>query len=189
MNQGKKSTSNKKSTSRKTRPRKIYNRDHYHRCQMSMPPIVEIEKRIQQWLNPFEWKETKMFVKKGKLPQQKHSKLRSRKLDLMVVMAIVLSLIYRQINSLTEVIRILNLRGLMWVKALKVSKQALSKRLQTLPAEIIAEILSQTISSIQDSENKLNIIPQKYHSVVESFPVIWIADGSTLEAIKKNSKY
>ena len=103
-------------------------------------------------------------------------------------MAIVLSLIYRQINSLTEVIRILNLRGLMWVKAIKVSKQALSQRLQTLPAEIIAEILSQTISSIQNSQNKLNIVPEKYHSVVESFSAIWIADGSTLEAIKKKMK-
>lgn len=76
MTQAKKSSSKTKTKTRKTRPRKIYNRDHYHRCQMSMPSIVEIEKRIQEWLNPFRWKQTKMFVRKGKLPEEKDRKLR-----------------------------------------------------------------------------------------------------------------
>ena len=123
------SASSQKTKSKKSRPRKTYNRDHYHPCQMSMPAIEEIENRIQQWLNPFDWKPMKMFVRKEKLPIDKEYKLRSRKLDLMVIMAIILSLIYRQINSLTEVVRILNLRGLMWTKAIQVTKQALSKRL------------------------------------------------------------
>lgn len=184
------SASSKKTKSKKSRPRKTYNRDHSHRCQMSMPAIEEIENRIQEWLNPFDWKPMKMFVRKEKLPIDKEYKLRSRKLDLMVIMAIILSLIYRQINSLTEVVRILNLRGLMWTKAIKVSKQALSKRLQTLPAELIADIFSQTLESIQNTQklSNLNIVPEKYQPVVKSFSAIWIADGSTLEALKRKLK-
>jgi hypothetical protein len=45
------SVSCEKTKSKKSRPRKTFNRDHYHRCQMSMPAIEEIENRIQQWLN------------------------------------------------------------------------------------------------------------------------------------------
>jgi hypothetical protein len=33
-----------------------------------MLAIEEIETRIQQWLNPFDWKPMKMFVRKEKLP-------------------------------------------------------------------------------------------------------------------------
>ena len=145
MTQAKKTPSKTRKKRSKARPRKTYNRDHYHRCQMSMPAIVEIETRIKQWLDPFSWKPTKMFVRKGKSASEKDQKLRGRKLDVTVMMAIVLSLVYRQINSLSEVVRILNLRGLMWVKAVKVSKQALSQRLQTLPASIIGDIF--TLSS------------------------------------------
>jgi hypothetical protein len=78
------SVSCEKTKSKKSRPRKTFNRDHYHRCQMSMPAIEEIENRIQQWLNPFDWKPTKMFLRKEKFPREKEYQLRSRKLDLNV---------------------------------------------------------------------------------------------------------
>jgi hypothetical protein len=40
------------------------------------------------------------------------------------MMAIVVSLVYRQIPSLSEVTRVLEKEGLLWVESLKVSKQA-----------------------------------------------------------------
>ncbi|MGK7875515.1 MAG: IS4 family transposase [Xenococcaceae cyanobacterium] len=188
MTQPKKSPTKTTKKRSKARPRKTYNRDHYHRCQMSVPAIVEIEARIKQWLQPKTWKLTKMFFKKGKSESEKDQKLRGRKLDVMVMMAIVLSLIYRQINSLSEVVRILNLRGLMWVKAMKVSKQALSKRFQTLPAQIIADILTQTLESMKQAQPSEKLISEEYCQVRQSFSAIWIADGSTLEALKRKLK-
>ena len=128
MTQPQKSPTKSRKKRSKARPRKTYNRDHHHRCQMSVPAIAEIEARIKQWLQPQTWNPTKMFLSQGKSESEKDQKLRGRKLDAMVMMAILLSLIYRQINSLSEVVRILNLRGLMWVKAIKVSKQALSTK-------------------------------------------------------------
>ncbi len=188
MTQPKKSPTKTTKKRSKARRRKTYNRDHYHRCQMSMPAIVEIETRIEQWLNPLSWKPTKMFLRKGKSELEKDQKLRSRKLDVMVIMAIVLSLIYRQINSLSEVVRILNLRGLMWVKAVKVSKQALSQRLQTLPASIIGDIFTQTLESMKPNQHSEKLITEEYRKVIQSFSAIWIADGSTLEALKRKLK-
>ena len=115
----------------------------------------------------------------------KSSVFRTRKLDLLVVMAIILSLVYRQINSLTEVVRILNLRGLMWTKAIKVSKQAVSKRLQTIPAQLIADIFSKAVESMQNNQNLSDVVSEKYKTVTKSFSAIWIADASTLEALKR----
>jgi hypothetical protein len=78
----------------------------------------------------------------------------------------------------------------MWAKAIQVSKQALSKRLQTLPAQLIADIFAQTLDSIQNTQklSNLNLVPAKYQTVVKSFSAIWIADGSTLEALKRKLK-
>ncbi|NJK77207.1 MAG: hypothetical protein HC786_24685 [Richelia sp. CSU_2_1] len=46
-------------------------------------------------------------------------------MTLPVMMAVVLSLVYRIISGLSEVVRVLELEGLLWVKPFKVSKQAL----------------------------------------------------------------
>ncbi|MEH2292065.1 MAG: hypothetical protein V7K31_02735 [Nostoc sp.] len=54
--------------------------------------------------------------------------MRSRVLTLPVMAAIVLSLVYRQVQHLTDVLRSLEIEGLIWVEATKVSKQALSQR-------------------------------------------------------------
>ena len=51
MTQPKKSQTKTTKKRSKARPRKTYNRDHYHRCQILVPAIVEIEARIKQWFN------------------------------------------------------------------------------------------------------------------------------------------
>jgi hypothetical protein len=53
-------------------------------------------------------------------------KLRDRLLTLPAMMAVVVSLVYRRIPSLSEVLRVLEVEGLLWVEPLKVTKQALS---------------------------------------------------------------
>ena len=54
--------------------------------------------------------------------------------------------------------------------------------------ELIADIFSQTLESIQNNQNSSDIVPQKYQAVVESFSEIWIADASTLEALRRKLK-
>jgi hypothetical protein len=50
--------------------------------------------------------------------------------------AIVLSLVYRQVSGLSEVLRLLEREGLMWAGVIQVSKQALSNRLRDIPAQL-----------------------------------------------------
>jgi hypothetical protein len=96
------------------------NPDFRHRTQMPAPAIEQIEQELLYLLSPATFKP--LGDSKGKI-------LRNRLLTLPVMMAIVVSLVYRQIPSLSEVTRVLEKEGLLWVESLKVSKQALSKRL------------------------------------------------------------
>ncbi|MHC5831412.1 MAG: hypothetical protein ACYT04_89480 [Nostoc sp.] len=57
------------------------------------------------------------------------------------MVAIVLSLVYRQINYLTDVLRCLEVEGLLWVEAMSVSRQALSRA----PRELASRVIYQAV--------------------------------------------
>jgi hypothetical protein len=104
---------------------------------MPAPAVEQIEQELLWLLSPATFKPPGDTKGKGQL--------RNRVLTLPVMMAIVVSLVYRQLPSLSEVLRMLEKEGLLWVESLKVSKQALSKRLGTLPADLFAELFEQVI--------------------------------------------
>ncbi len=62
--------------------------------------------------------------------------LRERTWNLPVMMAFVLSLIWRQIGSVCEAIRTRNREGLLWVDARKVWQQATEQRCRSLSADL-----------------------------------------------------
>lgn len=163
----------------KQRARRQPNSDH--RCQMQVPApsVAEIEEKIQALLRPENLSPLRLI--------QGKKKLRDRLLSLPVIIAIVISLVYRRLPGLSEAMRVLETEGCLWVKPLKVSKQALSRRLQSLPASAIAESLFQVIQSNQHRQTCLPI-PQAWEPVWEKFTAVWIADGSTLEALKRKLK-
>lgn len=144
---------------------------------MPAPAIEQIEQELLYLLTPATFKP---------LGDSKGKGLRNRLLTLPVMMAIVVSLVYRQIPSLSEVTRVLEKEGLLWVESLKVSKQALSKRLATLPAYLFAELFEQVIQQL--SRRKPLSLPSGWQPVYEKFTALWIADGSTLEALRKKLK-
>ena len=114
------------------RPRTWGNPDHRRQTQVPAPPIAQIEQQLFSLLTPCCFKPLRLA--------QGEKKRRDRLLTLPVMMAIVVSLVYRQIPGLSEIQRVLESEGLLWVEALSVSKQAISKRLQTLPAALFAQV-------------------------------------------------
>lgn len=68
-----------------------------------------------------------------------------------------------------------------------VSSQALSKRLRTIPIELFAQIFEQVMAQIS-TQPKNQVIPETWQPVCAEFTAIWIADGSTLEALRKKLK-
>jgi hypothetical protein len=113
--------------------------------------------------------------------------MRDRLLTLPVMVALLVSLVYRQIAGLSEAVRVLKEEGLLWVEPLEVSKQAVSKRLMSLPPEIFVLLLRNVLEKRREISGKVNIA-EKWQKVREKFSVIWIADGSTLEQLRKRLK-
>ncbi|WP_375478790.1 hypothetical protein [uncultured Nostoc sp.] len=169
------------------RPARIGNPDLRQQKHIPAPPIEEIEKQIFSLLSPLNFKPLKSYEHKpGQEPEQK-KKWRDRILTLPVMMAIVVSLVYRQIPGLREVIRVLSQEGLLWVEPMLVSTQALSKRLRTLPIELFAQIFEQVMARIS-TQPKNQAVLENWQPVCAKFTAIWIADGSTLEALRRKLK-
>lgn len=160
-------------------PGRSGNPDLRRGVQVPGPVIAEIEAKLWYWLSPENFKPSSL--------RSGDKKLRDRLLTLPVMMAVVLSLVYRRISGLSEVVRLLESEGLLWVNPFKVSKQALSKRLACLPAELFEQVFELTIAKIRSQAEQLPI-PVGWESVCQSFSAIWIADGSTLEALRKKLK-
>jgi hypothetical protein len=158
------------------RPSTWGNPDRRHQTQLPAPAIEQIESLLFSWLSPGSFKPLRDV--------ETQQKLRDRLLTLPAMMAVVVSLVYRRIPSLSEVLRVLEVEGLLWVEPLKVTKQALSKRLATLPAQLFAQVFEQVMDRMQATQANLPV-PVGWESLQRNFTAVWIADGSTLEALKK----
>lgn len=165
----------------KTTGRILRNADLRHQSQMAGPPLEVLEKELYRLLTPENFKP----LKESRGIQEK--KLRSVVLNLPVMMAVVIGLVYRRIAGLRELLRILTEEGMLWIEPMQVSVEALSKRLRTLPASLFVEIFEQVIEKLKSEEN-LKGVPEKWQGISEKFTGIWIADGSTLEEIFKKLK-
>ncbi|MFM7364216.1 MAG: transposase [Cuspidothrix sp.] len=70
---------------------------------------------------------------------------------------------------------------------MEVSKQAVSKRLMNTPAEIFVQLLNQVVEKIAKTESK-TVLEKKWEQLQKKFNTIWIADGSSLEQLRKRLK-
>jgi hypothetical protein len=111
--------------------------------------------------------------------------LRSRILGLPLMVAAVLTLLWRQVPSVHELTRLLAREDLLWCRAVRVSQQALSKRLLIFPAELFERVLKELLPLLHErwQVRRQRPIPGAVSVAQQTFPHIWIVDGSTLEAL------
>ncbi len=100
------------------------------------------------------------------------------------MMAFVISLIWRQVGSLGEGVRLLNSEELLWVTALSVSQQALSLRLGSLPAELFLRVLLTVLPVLQARQRPLH--PELAWAQARYTQVV-ACDGSTLDALLRKT--
>src|SRR5437763_776387 len=74
--------------------------------------------------------------------------LRERVLTLPVMVALVLSMIWRQIGSVGELTRLLCREGFLWCSPTQVSQQALSERLRVFPAALFRRVLEDVLPQL-----------------------------------------
>lgn len=163
----------------RSRPWSSANADLRRRTQVPAPAIREIEQSLLGYLSPASFKP--LSGVKGN-----HGKaMRERLLSLPVMVAVVLSLVYRQINGLSELLRVLQQEGLLWVEPFRVSVEAVSKRLRVLPVSLFSDLLDVLIPQLHGSNP---VISSVWQPLQGHFKAIWIADGSTLEALRRQLK-
>jgi Transposase DDE domain len=165
----------------KGRPLKQRNPDLRRQVQMPGPEIEVMEKSLHDLIHPEDFQPIRNSVQ---IPEKLR---RDRLLTLPVMVAVILGLVYRKIPGLAEASRVLWADGLLWVKPLQVSRQALSQRLMQLPVRYFVQIFEQVLEHLSSKPAPASSL-QGWSSLQEQFSAIWIADGSTLEELRKRLK-
>ena len=115
--------------------------------------------------------------------------LRDRILSLPVMLATVLTLLWRQVPSVCELARMLAREKFLWAPQVEVSQQALSKRFLLFPYEIFRRVLLDLVPTLQERALKRKRpLPKSVEHARRHFNHIWAADGSTLEALFRKLK-
>ena len=116
--------------------------------------------------------------------------LRSRILNLPLMVAAVLTMLWRQVPSVNELSRMLAREDLLWCQAVKVSQQSLSERFLVFPAELFERVFKELLPQLQQRwhQRQSRPLPESISYARSHFEQIWAADGSTLEALFRKLK-
>jgi len=113
---------------------------------------------------------------------------RERILSLPVMVGIVLSLVWRQIASVSELQRVMAREQLLWVEPTTISQQALSARLDVLPAELFALLWDAVRPELQQrAAQRPRAHAALLTDVGADYERVWVLDSSRLEAVFKKS--
>lgn len=152
------------------------NRDHAKRQQRPMMEDEVVAAQLEQLVTPAVLAQEKYYRQLG---------MRNRILNLPLMVAAVLTLIWRDVASVRELSRILGREGFLWCEPTQVSQQALSQRFLTFPAEIFERVFKELLPQFEQKwhSRKQRPLPESIQFAQTKFARIWASDGSTLEAV------
>lgn len=163
------------------------NPDFRHRVPVPVPPVEEVEQQLWALLSP-SLLAPRLVERRDPHNPQRVIRLRARLLTLPVMVAIMVSLVWRRLGAIAEVCRVLAREGLLWVQPLQVSEQALAKRLDILPAAVMGELFAEVCARLQAQPLPTWPGLAEWAPVRARFPLIALLDGSTLEALRKKTQ-
>ena len=160
-----------------TQPRRRKtNRDHAK--QQQRPAVEEelIAAELEALLTPAMLAQSSYYRQLG---------MRQRILNLPLMVAAVLTLLWRQVPGVRELVRILEREGFLWCVPQRGSQQAIAQRFLTFPAELFERVFKELLPEFQAKwvSRVRRPLPESIQFTSEKFEHIWAFDGSTLEAI------
>jgi hypothetical protein len=163
----------KKKPSSVRHPRAIQ-RDRSKRPVVS-PSAEQVEARLKEIVHPATMAQVAHYWDLG---------LRERVLTLPVMVAVVLSLIWRQVGGLRDLARLLCSEGLLWAEPVKISSQAIDQRLGSLPAELFAAVLESLLPALQARwQARQRPLPPEIAWAQAHYAQVFVVDGSTLDGL------
>lgn len=136
-------------------------------------PDEQVAERLEAIIHPATLSQVAHFHREG---------LRERTLTLPIMVAFLLSLVWRQIGGVSELSRVVQREALLWASPVKVSQQALSQRLSTLPAYLFAQILQTILPNLQQRwhDRDRPLLPELAWAQAHYTRVVSV-DGSTFD--------
>jgi hypothetical protein len=160
----------------KTTSHKRLNRDHAK--QQQQPAVEEkvIAAQLEALLTPAMLAQSNYYRQLG---------MRERILNLSLMVAAVLTLLWRKVPGARELTRMLEREGFLWCVPQHVSQQAMSQRFLTFPAELFERVFKELLPQFQAkwASRVRRPLPESIQFTRTKFERIWACDGSTLEAI------
>jgi Transposase DDE domain len=145
--------------------------------QPAVPPDEQTAQRIKEVIHPATLAQVEYYQQLG---------LRERTLTLPVMVAIVVSLVWRQFASVSETLRVLKTEGLLWADPIQVSQQAVSERLRTLPAKLFERVLQDVLPIMQANwQQRTRPLPAEIEWSLQHYARVFVVDGSTLDALMR----
>jgi Transposase DDE domain len=160
---------------------KKLNRDHAKKTQRPMVEDEVIANQLEALLTPAITAQESYYRQLG---------LRDRILNLPLMVAAVLTLLWRDVPGITELNRVLAREGFLWCHPTQISQQAVSSRFLTFPAELFERVFKELLPELKLSWNKRKRrqLPESVQFALSKFDQIWIIDASVLEALFKKLK-
>ncbi|NJK57034.1 MAG: hypothetical protein HC939_14010 [Pleurocapsa sp. SU_5_0] len=148
---------------------KRLNRDHAKQTQRPMVEDRVIAEHLTVLLTPTIKSQSRHFRELG---------LRERILTLPLMVAAVLTLLWRDVPGITELNRLLETEGFLWCGRTKVSQQALSERFLTFPAILFQRIFDEILPQlkIRWSERHNRPLPDSVRFTLSKFENILLKD-------------
>lgn len=167
-------SANPKPKSRSVRHTRAIQRDRTKRP-LAAPPDEHLEGRLAELIHPATLAQVAQYHALG---------LRDRTLTLPIMVALVVSLIWRQVGAVADLMRLLHTEGVLWTGQLKVSQQAVSERLRTLPADLFRQVLETVLPQMQTRwQTRQRPLPAEIAWAQAHYSEVLVHDGSTLDAL------
>jgi hypothetical protein len=153
----------------------VRNADHVRRKNVPGPDNEVVKARLENLLSPAVYSQVAYFQSLG---------LRARILSLPLMVAALLTLLWQQIPGVSELTRVLNRDGALWFGPVRVSQAAVSKRLQSLPYELLRQVFMALLPVLQARwRTRQRPLPEALVQAGRHFEHVYAVDGSSLEAL------
>lgn len=156
------------------------NPDHIRRRNVPAPDNEAIDEHLRLLLSPVVYSQQAYYRTLG---------MRSRILTLPLMVAAVVTLLWKQVPSVNELTRQLNRKDLLWAKAVSVSRQAVSVRFLSFPNELFEGVFQALLPTLKARwAERRRPLPVSVAYARQHFEQVWAADGSVLEALFRKLK-
>jgi hypothetical protein len=161
----------KPSSVRHTRAIRVAQSKHVPAPALSLP----VAERLSELVQPATYDQMAYYRRLG---------LRNRLLNLPVMVALVISMIWQQVGSACELVRVLAQEGFLWVPPRHITQQALSLRLLGFPAVLFEHVLMDILPQVQTRwQERTRPLPPEVAWAQQRFVRLLIFDGSTLDGL------